>query len=313
MERAGTANCTAPRASSRAPAARYDQDVDLELPYPDPTVYAIPLYVITLAVEMVVLARWKREGRPAVGYEWKDTLASLAMGLGSLFVVGAINFATFSLASLLSRYRVFDLGTGALAWLVAFIGWDFSFYWHHRIEHENRLLWACHVNHHSSQHYNLSTALRQPWTPFATIPFYAPWALLGVPPTMILVSGGLNLIYQYWIHTEVIRTTPGWFAFVFNTPSHHRVHHASNPEYLDRNYGGVLIVWDRLFGTFTPEVSPVVYGLTKNIDSKNPLVIAFHEYRAIGRDLRRARRWSDRFGILWHGPAWRPAPDSTGE
>lgn len=277
----------------------------MDLPYPDPTVYAIPFFVVTLVAEIFVLHRWKREGRAVAGYEWHDTLASLAMGLGSIFIVGALNFATYSLATVLARYRVFDLGEGVLGWAVALLGWDFSFYWHHRIEHENRLLWACHVNHHSSRHYNLSTALRQPWTPFPVVLFYAPWALVGVHPWMILTSGGLNLVYQYWIHTEVVRTTPRAFEWIFNTPSHHRVHHTSNPEYLDKNYGGVLIVWDRIFGTFAPERAPVVYGLTKNISSFNPLVIAFHEYAAIARDVRRAASFRERVGILWHGPAWR--------
>ena len=274
-------------------------------PYPDPTVYAIPFFLVTLVLEIWVLGRWKKAGRgDVVGYELKDTLASLAMGLGSVVIVGVINLGTFAFASWLWRYRVTDLGAGALGWVVAFVGWDFAFYWHHRLEHENRLLWACHVNHHSSRHYNLSTALRQPWTPFPTILFYAPWALLGVRPWMILVSGGLNLVYQYWIHTEAIRRLPRWIEAVLNTPSHHRVHHASNPEYLDRNYAGVLVVWDRLFGTFTPETTPVVYGLTKNIESKNPFVIAFHEYAAIGRDLRAAPSLRARAAILWHGPGW---------
>jgi len=283
----------------------------MELPYPDPTLYAIPFFVLTLVGETWLLARWKKAGRSVVGYELRDTLASLAMGLGSVFVVSVINLTTFACATFLTRWRIADLGEGCLAWAVALVGWDFSFYWHHRFEHENRLLWACHVNHHSSQHYNLSTALRQPWTPFATIVFYAPWALVGVRPWLVLVSGGLNLVYQYWIHTEVIRSMPKWFSFVFNTPSHHRVHHASNPQYLDKNYGGVLILWDRLFGTFVPEDLPVVYGLTKNITSHNPFVIAFHEYAAIARDLRDANGLYDRLGILWHGPAWR-APSLVG-
>ena len=121
-----------------------------------------------------------------------------------------------------------------------------------------------------------------------------------------MVAGGLNLIYQYWIHTEVIGKLPRWFEAIFNTPSHHRVHHGANPEYLDRNYAGILMVWDRLFRTFEPERAPVVYGLTKNITTYNPFRIAFHEYAAIGRDVVAARRWRDRLAIVWHGPGWRP-------
>lgn len=277
----------------------------VELPYPDPTVYAVPFFLVTLAFEVWLLARWKKAGRAVVGYERRDTIASLLMGIGSIVIVGIINFATFLVATFLYDYRIADLGEGALGWAVALVGWDFAFYWHHRLEHEVRLLWACHVNHHSSRHYNLSTALRQPWTPFPAVVFYAPLALLGVPPWMILASGGLNLIYQFWIHTEAIRTLPRWFSSVFNSPSHHRVHHASNPKYLDKNYGGVLILWDRLFGTFQAEDEPAVYGLTKNISSFNPVFIAFHEYAAILRDLGRAKGLRDRLGILLRGPGWR--------
>ncbi len=275
-----------------------------EAPYPDPTVYAIPFFLVTLFGEMWLMQRWKRGGKKVQGYERKDTLASLGMGVGSLVVVGVINLVTYSVATWLYQYRLVTLGEGVLGWAVALIGWDFSFYWHHRVEHENRLLWACHVNHHSSQHYNLSTALRQPWTPFPTVLFYAPWALLGVAPWMIMVSGGLNLVYQYWIHTEGILRMPRWYEAVLNTPSHHRVHHASNPEYLDKNYAGVLIVWDRLFRTFEEERAPVRFGLTKNISTFNPLRIAFHEYASIGRDLCRAKGVRERAGILWHGPGW---------
>jgi sterol desaturase/sphingolipid hydroxylase (fatty acid hydroxylase superfamily) len=228
------------------------------------------------------------------------------MGVGSLVTVTGINAAVFLVATRLWPHRLVDLGAGVLGWAVSIIGWDVLFYWHHRLEHESRIFWASHVNHHSSRHFNLSTALRQPWTPVSSIVFFPPLALVGVAPWMIMVSGGLNLIYQYWVHTETIGKLPRVVEAVLNTPSHHRVHHGANPEYLDKNYAGVLIVWDRLFGTFEPERARVVYGLTKNISSFNPLVIAFHEYGAIAKDVRRARRLQDRIGILWHGPEWRP-------
>jgi sterol desaturase/sphingolipid hydroxylase (fatty acid hydroxylase superfamily) len=279
--------------------------------YPDPTLYAIPFFLLTLVSEPALL-RWQaRRGRDVVGYEARDRNASLGLGLGSLLSVSAINLGVFTLAGWLFRHRLLSLGTGALAWSVALVGWDFAYYWRHRAEHRVRLLWACHVNHHSSQHYNLSTALRQPWTPFSELVVFPPLALLGVPPWMIMVSGGLNLIYQYWIHTEVIDRMPAWFEAVFNTPSHHRVHHGSNPEYIDRNYGGVLIVWDRLFGTFEPERRRVVYGLTKNVHTYNLFSIAFHEYRAVARDVARARGWRDRLGVLFRGPEW-TAPSLRG-
>jgi sterol desaturase/sphingolipid hydroxylase (fatty acid hydroxylase superfamily) len=273
--------------------------------YPDPTIYAIPFFGVTLLIEPWLLRRQARAGKRVAGYEARDRNASLGMGLGSLVFVTAINLAIFALAGRAFAHRVCDLGTGALGWVVALVGWDLAYYWHHRAEHRSRLLWACHVNHHSSRFYNLSTALRQPWTPFAGLVLYPPLALVGVAPWMIMVSGGLNLVYQYWIHTEVVDRMPAWFEAVLNTPSHHRVHHGSNPRYIDKNYGGVLIVWDRLFGTFEPEREPVDYGLTKNIETYNLLSIAFHEYAAVARDTLAARGWRDRIGTLLHGPEWR--------
>jgi sterol desaturase/sphingolipid hydroxylase (fatty acid hydroxylase superfamily) len=276
------------------------------MPYPEPTLYAIPLFLVTLALEPWMLAKLRLKGRPIRGYERRDTRASVGMGIGSLFFVSLINFGIYAIAILLWPHRLFDLGHGVLGWAAAMIGWDLIYYWNHRFEHENRLLWACHVNHHSSRFYNLSTALRQPWTPFAGLVLYPGMALVGIAPAMIMVSAGLNLVYQYWVHTEAIDRTPLWFEAVFNTPSHHRVHHGSNPEYLDRNYGGILIVWDRLFGTFEPERAPALYGLTKNIETFSLWTIAFHEYATLARDLRDATAWRDRVGILTHGPAWRP-------
>jgi sterol desaturase/sphingolipid hydroxylase (fatty acid hydroxylase superfamily) len=275
------------------------------MPYPEPTVYAIPLFLVTLALEPWALARLARKGRSLRGYERRDTIASIGMGLGSLVFVSLINLGIYAIASCLWPHRRFDLGHGVAGWAVAIVGWDLLYYWDHRFEHEVRVLWACHVNHHSSRYYNLSTALRQPWTPFAGWLFFPGLALVGVAPSMIMVSAGVNLIYQYWIHTEVIDRMPRWFEAVFNTPSHHRVHHGANPQYLDKNYGGILIVWDRLFGTFEPERAQVEYGLTRNIETFSLWKIAFHEYAAIGRDLW-AATWRDRVAILTRGPGWHP-------
>jgi sterol desaturase/sphingolipid hydroxylase (fatty acid hydroxylase superfamily) len=274
--------------------------------YLDPTLVAVPFFLVTLWWEIRVTARRRRRGEDIIGYERTDTRTSLGMGLGSLVTVGLINLGVFALAQWLWGYRLTDLGSGALGWAVALIGWDLAYYWTHRWEHEIHLFWAAHENHHSSDHYNLSTALRQPWTPFLMLATFPPLALLGVQPWMIMVSGGLNLIYQYWVHTETIDRLPRWFEAVFNTPSHHRVHHGSNPQYLDRNYGGILIVWDRLFGTFEPEGERVRYGLTEPFDSHNLLVVAFHEYGTIARNVRQAARWRDRWGYVFGGPKWQP-------
>ena len=197
-----------------------------------------------------------------------------------------------------------DLGEGKLAWLVAIFGWDFIYYWNHRADHESRWLWAMHVAHHSSERYNLSTALRQPVAESLTIQVpYGLLALCGVRPALIEQARGINLLYQFWIHTEAIRSI-GPLELVLNTPSHHRVHHGSNRQYLDRNHGSILIVWDKLFGTFEPEVEPVVYGLTKNIESCSPAVIATHEWRDIAGDVATAQTWRDRWSFLLRGPGW---------
>lgn len=272
--------------------------------YPDPTLYAIPLFAVLLAIEPRLLRRERERGRQVLGFDRRDTYASIGLGFVSIAFVFVINYGVYSAAGWLYSYRFVDLGEGVLGWTVAILGWDFSYYWVHRAEHENRLLWACHVNHHSSRYYNLSTALRQPWTPYSHLLFFPGWALLGVAPWMIMVSGGLNLVYQYWIHTEAVDRTPAWFEAVFNTPSHHRVHHGANPEYLDKNYAGLLIVWDRMFGTFEPERARVIYGLTKNIETYNLIEIAFHEYVAIARDMRKTPGLKNKLAILTHGPDW---------
>jgi sterol desaturase/sphingolipid hydroxylase (fatty acid hydroxylase superfamily) len=186
------------------------------------------------------------------------------------------------------------------------VAWDFLYYWDHRWMHEVRLLWANHVTHHSSQRYNLSTALRQPWSPFLTAWVFAPMPLLGFPTRTTTRAGQLNLLYQYWIHTEAIDRLPAAAERVLNTPSHHRVHHGANRQYLDRNYGGILIIWDKLFGTFEPELRRVKYGLTKNIHTFNPLRIGYHEFVDIARDVRRASGWRAKLGHVVGRPGWSP-------
>jgi sterol desaturase/sphingolipid hydroxylase (fatty acid hydroxylase superfamily) len=242
---------------------------------------------------------------------------AVAAVAGAALTVSTVWAARTSAGSFFARSRL-DLGTGWPAWAAAILGWDFIYYWNHRFMHESRWLWAIHVAHHSSQRYNLSTALRQPVAESITIAIpYSLLALAGVRPAMIEQARSLNLIYQFWIHTEAIRSV-GPLERVLNTPSHHRVHHGSNRRYLDRNHGSILIVWDRLFGTFEPESEPVVYGLTRNIDSYNPVVIGTHELVDIARDVTRADTRRDRISFLLRGPGWayahRPAePDAERE
>ena len=220
--------------------------------------------------------------------------------------------AAYSVVYALTPLRVTDrmlytLPAALLAWPLLMVAQDFCYYWSHRAHHVVRILWASHVVHHSSQRFNLSTALRQTWTGFTAFVFYLPLVALGVHPGVLAFASSVNLLYQFWIHTERIDRMPRWFEAVFNTPSHHRVHHASQGSYLDRNFAGMLIVWDRWFGTFEPEGERPVYGLTRNIQTNNPLRVAFHEYAAIGRDLRSARSVRDWLGYLFGHPGWRPA------
>lgn len=274
----------------------------------DFTLYATPLFIAAIFYERRRLQRMLAAGRDVVGYEKRDSWTSILAGLGSSFTWLPINAVAYGLGMWLWQFRLVDLGSGALGWAAALVGWDLAFYWFHRAEHEVRFMWAGHVTHHSSQHYNLSTALRQSWTPLLGPLFYAPLSLIGVHPALMLTSASINLVYQFWIHTEAIDKLPPWYEYVFNTPSHHRVHHGSNTQYLDRNHGGVLIVWDRLFGTFEPEGERVVYGLTKNIQSFNPLWVQFHEYVQIVRDAWQAPNLHDRLSFIFRGPGWVPEP-----
>ena len=193
------------------------------------------------------------------------------------------------------------------AWLILFVLDDFSYYWFHRFNHEVRLLWAGHVNHHSSEYLNLSTALRQGVGERVHKMLFWLWLpLLGFDAGMILTMIGANLIYQFWVHTQLIRKLPAWFEAVFNTPSHHRVHHASNTRYLDCNHAGVLILWDRLFGTFAAETAdePPVYGLTKNVHTFNPMKVLLHEYASLWRDVKRAVNVRDKARYVLLAPGW---------
>lgn len=280
---------------------------------PDLTVVAIPLYIITMALE--VFLHWRRPREGQRGYSPADAGTSLLMGLGSL-VIGAL-LAGIQLAFLLffSQFAVFNLGEmfseGSLgaavaAFLVLFLLDDFCYYWFHRVHHESRFFWAAHVTHHSSQYYNLSTALRQSWTPLTGWIFYIPVILVGFTPAQWALMHSINLLFQYWIHTERIEKMPRWFEFIFNTPSHHRVHHGANPGYLDTNYGGIAIVWDRVFGSFVEEGDQVVYGLTKNLHTYNPVTVAWHEFYAIGKDVASAPTWGQRWQYTFGQPGWTP-------
>ena len=268
----------------------------------DLTTLAIPAYIVLMAVEVASYRFLPDEAEQ--GYKARDTATSLAMGLGSIAANLGWNALTLGTLLFFARLTPLHASTAWWSWILLFVLDDLRYYWAHRADHRVRILWASHVNHHSSRHFNLSTALRQPWTGIGTMPLSIPLVLLGYKPAMIFAVQAVNLLYQFWIHTERIGKLWRPVELVMNTPSHHRVHHASNPQYLDKNYGGVFIVWDRLFRSFEPEVEPVVYGLTKNIETYNPLRVAFHEYAAIARDVPAVRGWRTRLGVALRSPGW---------
>jgi sterol desaturase/sphingolipid hydroxylase (fatty acid hydroxylase superfamily) len=242
-----------------------------------------------------------------IGYERRDTVASLAM-LGGSIAIGFTFIKLFTKVDhFLFRHRISNFGRHRGNLATAMVLWDFLYYWEHRWMHEVRLFWAHHVTHHSSERYNLSTALRQPWSPFLVFWVFAPFPLLGYPVEAKYKAGQLNLLYQYWIHTEAVGRLHPAFEKVFNTPSHHRVHHGANQQYLDKNYGGILIVWDKLFGSFEPELRRIKYGLTKNITTYNPLRVGYHEFAAIVADVRRRGSVRDRLGYVFRHPGWTPS------
>lgn len=267
---------------------------------PDMVSLAAPAFIGLIAIELVCV-RFLRRG----AYEVRDMAASLGMGLGN----GLMKILAGGLAAgafyWVSQFRLFEIPWAYWSLALCFLAEDLAYYWFHRISHESRYFWASHVIHHSSQHYNLSTALRQTWTGSIafTFIFWLPLPLIGFPVEMIFLFSGLSLVYQFWIHTELIGKL-GPLEWVLNTPSHHRVHHATNPQYLDRNYAGVLIIWDRLFGTFEPEVEKPRYGILSNLASFNPLRIAVHEWLAIGRDVLAARSWRQAIGYVLGPPGW---------
>jgi sterol desaturase/sphingolipid hydroxylase (fatty acid hydroxylase superfamily) len=269
---------------------------------PNPIDYAVPGFVLLVLFEM-----WLSRRRDRAAYEPRDTLTSLALGLGSTVAGLATGAFVLALAFAVSRYALLDIGWQWWAWIACFVLDDLAYYWFHRTAHRVRWFWASHVIHHSSQHYNLSTALRQTWTGFFSLAFIfrLPMFLIGFEPAMVFFCAGLNLIYQFWIHTEAIGRLPRWVEAVMNTPSHHRVHHGVNPRYLDTNYAGVFIIWDRLFGTFTPERDddPVRYGIIKQLGSFNILWAAFHEWIGIARDVWSAP-WRAKLGYIVMPPGW---------
>jgi len=260
---------------------------------------AIPFFFLLMGVEIV----WARR-RGLRLYRFNDSLVDLSCGMAQqILVVFGVGVLAAAYAAMY-RHRLFEPGT-AWSWLIAFVLVDFTYYVWHRMSHRVNFLWAVHVVHHQSEDFNLAVALRQavlsPWT---ILPFHLPLALLGVPPIVFATVESFSTLYQFWIHTELCGKL-GVFEWIFNTPSQHRVHHAVNPRYLDKNYAATLCIWDRMFGTFEPEREEPVYGLVKPLRSFNPIRAQLQGFVDIAK-LAAGARGVDRLHAIFKDPAWRP-------
>jgi alkylglycerol monooxygenase len=266
--------------------------------------YAVPLFFLLIFIE-ILLEKIKGTNY----YRINDSINSLTAGVLSR-VTGIVKqlFPLTVYVLVFEQLALFQITSSWWIWVTAFVLYDFCYYWKHRFGHEMNILWAAHVVHHSSEEYNLTTALRQSSSSFFSWIFYLPMAVLGFDPITLITVGSLNLIYQFWVHTRHIPKL-GWYEWVFVTPSNHRVHHAQNQVYIDRNYGGVFILWDRIFGSFQEELETEkpIYGIRKALKSWNPLWANVHVYIQLFKDCWHAKRWQDKLLIWFKRTGWRPA------
>jgi alkylglycerol monooxygenase len=274
---------------------------------------AVPFFLLALLLELAV-DRWRRTGY----YRSNDAINSLSAGILSEttgYFTKIVQYTIWGLV--LSNFALFDIqrswfdasASGIALWVLAAVLWDFCYYWKHRLGHEISILWAAHSVHHQSEEYNLSTALRQTSSGFIFgWIFYVPLFLIGIPADVLITVAAVNLIYQFWVHTQQIRRL-GVLDRIFITPSNHRVHHAQNASYIDKNYGGIFVLWDRLFGTFAEEADkePVIFGVRKPLANWNPIWANFQVYDYLLFDAKNTQRWQDKIGIWFRRTGWRPA------
>ena len=280
--------------------------------YDDPTVIAGPIFALIILTEVLISRRNRKDL-----YEFKDSAASFGTSIGVVLIGSVTKTLAFLVMFAIYQHRIFDFDFGIWwYWVLLFFMEDFSFYWHHRLSHQIRVLWAAHMNHHSSQKLNYTVAIRQSWVEICYKYVFWLWLpLLGFHPIHVLLFQACNAVFQFWPHTQLIRKV-GIIEWVFNTPSHHRVHHSSNPIYLDRNHAGILIIWDRMFGTFQKELDeePCVYGITNNITTFNPLKFQALGYIDLWKDIARADSFKDKLNYLFKPPGWsHDGPDRTSD
>lgn len=265
----------------------------------DPTVFAIPVFIALIVVEVLINAK-----KNLNLYKFKDSAANITMGLGSVVIGLLTKTFAFFVFLWIYQFRLFEIPNTWWMWGLLLLADDVTFYWYHRSAHEIRFFWAAHVQHHSSEHMNFSVALRQSWgEPFIKFLFYMWLPFIGFNPVYILIMQAISLVYQFFPHTKLVGKL-GPIEWIFNSPSHHRVHHATQVQYLDKNHAGILIIWDRMFGTFQKEIEVPIYGITENINSFSPLKIASHEYISLWQDIRRVKKFSDKINYLIKPPGW---------
>lgn len=259
--------------------------------------YAIPLIAGLMIIEFLIITYKHRKK-----YEKKDFLASAGIGLGNILVSAAFKIVMFTMVLFFYNLVPWVMPHTWWSYLLCFVILDLCRYWAHRISHEQRFWWATHVTHHSSEYLNWSTSFRVSWTQQIKIVFFIPIPLLGFDPIIFLVCHQIAVIWQFWVHTEIIPKLHPAFEYIFVTPSHHRVHHAKNKSYIDKNYGSTFIIWDRMFNTFQLEEEKPDYGITTPINSYNPIYLNFHEWMDIYRDVKNSKTWKERFKNIFGRP-----------
>ena len=270
-----------------------------------PIFYAIPLFILFVALEAYYSYKKNKKY-----YRLNDTIANFSLGIGSQLSGALSKGVIFGLYIYIHKhFAFFHIPATWWSFFLCLILFDFLFYWAHRISHESNFFWGAHVVHHQSEEYNLSVALRQSWIHNLIAFFiFLPIPFLGFDPIIFGIAAGIDTLYQFWIHTRAINKLPAVVEFFFNTPSHHRVHHAINPKYIDKNHAGVFIIWDRMFGTFTLEENPeeITYGITTQFKSWNPVWANWHYYQEMWDKAVQMKTWRDKLYMIFARPGWLP-------
>lgn len=271
---------------------------DVEKQAPNLILWAVPFMVLFSALEIIISYLQDRKY-----YEKKETIGSVLVGIGNLVVSAAIKVVFLYLVVIVYNFIPWRMSLNWWTLLPCYVLYDLCSYWAHRISHEQRFWWATHVAHHSGEHYNLTVSFRLSWVQHIKIIFFMPLVLVGFHPVIFFVTNQIAVLFQFWVHTEYIRKCPKWVEYIFATPSNHRVHHGSQEQYIDKNYGATFIFWDRIWKTYEPEGEKVIYGITTNIGNKaNPFHINFHEYKDMVADVRKAQGLKRKMFFIFGSP-----------